>query len=305
MARQSLDIYILTKLPKDQLEAKISPLVYLLSRKDWMADKFPGLDVNPGDEDGYPTFITIEECKDGQDPDRKAVHSAINESHKEDPNRHILVVKDTSVTSTSQEDIFWTIYNFLNTVTSDPKRHKYHLLYLAKWLDRCDLYGQNDPILVHPETNLKIYKTMSPYGLQALLMTSQGAQYIKEDICMDAHPEVPISLALSQWINRGKIRAATSYPDIMTFDITRGENDNDVVKTASCRQAPAINKPTNKSGNKSFFWFIIILIGVIILAWALIRIGPMSPPSGISNPSSARGIGISSNYGSTGVAVRV
>jgi 1,2-phenylacetyl-CoA epoxidase PaaB subunit len=302
MTSHKVDIYILTKLPKDQLQAKISPLFYLLSRKEWMSQKFPGLEVNPGDEDGHPSFISIGETKKGEDADRKAVEAAIDESHRHNPDNHILVVKDTSVTASTAEDIFWTIHNFLNVVTTEPKRHKYHLLYLAKWLDRCDLYATQDPILSHPDHHLKVYKTMSPYGLQALFMTSQGARYIKEDICLDTHPEVPISISLTQWINKGKIRAATTYPDLMVFDITRAENDNDVVKTASCRQAPAINKPTQKSGNKSFFWFIIILIGVLILAWALIRIGPMAAPKGVIQTST---IGVSSSYGNSGLAVRV
>jgi hypothetical protein len=276
-----VDIYILTKLPEDQIGPRVSPLFYLLSRQPWMEEKFPGLIVNGHNENGVPTFISTQDQENKCDPDRKAMELIINESHSRDCNNHILVVKDTSITCSSAEHIFWTIYNFLREVTTDSKRHQYHLLYLAKWLDRCDLYTTQDPILVHPDNHLKIFKTTSPYGLQAILMTSQGARLIKEDLAFNKHPEVPVSIELTQWIGKGKLRAATTFPELMTFDITRAENDIDIVKTASCRQAPIINKPTTKSGNKALFWFIIILIGVIILAAALIKIGPMSPPKTI------------------------
>lgn len=159
------------------------------------------------------------------------------------------------------------IFNSKRKKKSKKKKYKktqWDIFYLADWLDRCDLYKSYTRL----NELIKIVKTISPNGIQALLFSPRG-----RDIVLGVRPMnngqlfTPINFPLTQQLNANielkNISAITTTPNFFNFNVLNAKVVPDLLKTCECRE-PEINKSV---GAIPFFWFIILSVIILTLAW--------------------------------------
>ena len=151
------------------------------------------------------------------------------------------------------------------------------LFYLCKWLDRCDLYKK-----CTEKKGINLVKTYSPLGIQALMFSPRGRDMtlgciplrpIKDDDChQDCEYFTPITLPLDEQlafvIEDGQMKAIAATPNIFEFDITLAKLNTDLLKMAECRlEIEEVEDDEVLPGALPLIWFIIIFVGIILLAW--------------------------------------
>lgn len=178
----------------------------------------------------------------------------------------VIICKDTAVSATPT-DIILSIVDA--ALTEDES---IDVLYLSKWMDRCDLYSEKREFGA-----VKIVKTFSPNGFHCLLFTPSGRKKLlnmhnpKDNALIDK----PLSLVLNSYIGSGLLNAATTYPSLVQFDISKRKNDDELLKTTECRQPPVIRdyKHEKSEGGSAYLWFIIVAVIIVILITLMIKYG--------------------------------
>jgi len=195
------------------------------------------------------------------------VMNALENSHKHFRKNYTIIIKDTSVTNSDTgtiEEIVSTAID-ININNKHCKKHDWHLCYLSKWLDRCDLYTEEAKI----DHVTKVVKTLSPFGVQSILFSPQG-----RDIVIGKKPMnngkffTPIVLPLGNQLNINigleNINATAIIPNLFDFNIMLATDNLDLLKLSECREPSEIREPP---GAIPFMWFIAISVIVILLAW--------------------------------------
>lgn len=216
------------------------------------------------------------------DPDYAMVVDALRRADK---NSYTIICKDTAISALKSETILRTIDQ---TICMNKSVRPFDLFYLAKWLDRCDLYS--DPVQVGGR-GLKVVNTVSPHGILTLMFTPQGRHKFLEVFNPETHPitDRPLGRVLNSRIGDHQDGSADAYlerfiaitatPNIVNFDINARHSDRELVKSAECREIPeSLPAASCSSGgttrtNMSLFWFIILVIVIILLAIILVRVG--------------------------------
>lgn len=222
------------------------------------------------------------------DPDYAMLMDALSKATK---GSYVIVVKDTAVSAASTQTIL-DVIDALIASNQQPST-SWDLAYLAKWLDRCDLYTN---VRETGDNGLKLVDTVSPNGVLALMLSPAGqAKFLAKYPMTDqgdvkANPIVkqPLGKVLNESISARpdvsdasrpaalqRFTAVTTTPSLINFDITQRTNDNELLKTNECRSVPQTRpaKAAKASSDMGFLWFILIVIVVVLLAWALIRLG--------------------------------
>lgn len=202
----------------------------------------------------------------------------LQDSRNRYPNQPVLIVKDTSVSNSDPETI-------ADIVSEVIRRQDWHICYLCKWADRCDLYTNKQ---VLPGRGTIIAKTQAPHGIQAVMFSPQGRDLIACDpsgkgIASGAlvTPQQSVDTCLHQAVVNGKLNAIVVVPNLIDFDVNAARNNRDYLKTAACQVPPDNHSQTNyvvagaapvaATNQWGWLWVVIAIIIVVLLGWAIVK----------------------------------
>lgn len=205
---------------------------------------------------------------------------------KASPDAYVIIAKDTCVSALTSSSIYDVLGESIASCKTDG--NQFDIFYLARWLDRCDQYSNIREV---SDRGLKIVDTVSPNGVLALMFTPEGRQKFLAAFNPETSPitDRPLGQVLNNRIsartapgvtdvtrpaNMQRFLAATAYPSLITFDITKRTSDAEFLKTVDCRGPPeVVPVKARQSSDMGLFWFIIVVVVVVLLGWALIALG--------------------------------
>lgn len=214
----------------------------------------------------------------------------LTEAADEHPDKYVIVIKDTSIATSTPQSLE-------RTIKKVREFGEWDVCYLTRWLDLCNLY--KDPIKIN-ESMKVIVKTLSPNGTQALLFSPEGRDVVigRKKMKNGEHftpIQIPLGSKLNQEIFNKNLFAFCTVPNEFEFDIFQATKTSDLAKLSDCR------RPESKDegpGAIPLLWFIIIVVIVILIAWALYTIGPsyhgLTPTKNIPGGSSGTGTPLTS-----------
>jgi hypothetical protein len=186
------------------------------------------------------------------------------------PELPVVVIKDSSISVASPDVI---ARNVLKPIQQNVD---FDIYYLCKWMDECQKYS-NVNIAEETISGPRLVWTQSPNGIQALLFTVNG-----REVVLGRRPmrngqtfkvDKPLSSALRDQIANGAIKALSIFPNLVEFDISLATSNADYLRTSQCR--PVVNNgPMVTNSPAGIVWFTLIVLLVLLIAWAMIRAGP-------------------------------
>lgn len=191
-------------------------------------------------------------------------------------NLPVLIILDTSVSNitpagTTNQDypdnpsdkIIGGMPNRITTALNQQA----DIYFLCVWNDVCDRYTDVDNTRsIDHGSSLKW--TLQPTSTQAVLYPPATRDLIRSELVTAA---VSLSALLNGQIQQGQLLALAFVPNIVNFDIGLATSSSDFTKLNQC--APVISSST-ASNSSAIIWFILIVLAVMLVAWALIQIGP-------------------------------
>ncbi len=248
-------VYLLTDRPCD---SKVKDLIrYLESSRIF--------DLRVTNIPPPPTLKTCSNLNTQQAIELHRFTTVLTQAACQYPDQYVIVIKDTSVAVPCIESLEATVLKALQLGEWD-------FCYLTRWLDRCELYRH--PVCV-PGTMTILVETQSPNGTQAILFSHKGRDVIIGQRKMDnglyfTPIEVPLGTKMNQSIENGFTTAICAVPNQFEFDVFQATTSADLAKLSDCRRPEA----PNRTSAIPFFWFIVVVLGIILIAWALYTIGP-------------------------------
>lgn len=150
------------------------------------------------------------------------------------------------------------------------KAHQADLFFLCKWNDACNKYvdvnGINSSAMGRGST---LKWSTQPTATQAIMYTPKSRDYIRDALMIT---NSPLSDLLNANISQGKLAATVFVPNLIDFDIDLATSKSDFAKLNECAPVPTTSETTNNTA--SLIWFGIIIIIVILIAWALVQFNP-------------------------------
>ena len=228
-----------------------------------------------GDSSFFDVDINVykpDPCDD-LDLDYQIVKEALEMSAEFKDESYTIICKDTSIATASSQQIL----NLIESVVKMNQDHcdkDFDILWLADWLDRCDLFTNIQKI---GGRGAYVADTVSPHGIQCLLFSPKG----REKFLM-MEPVKSGAITLSGTLNRRtvlrnnsesshectprnvKFKSRVIQPCPVSFDSSRAKSDVEYAKCSACADPPGPVKP-NKTGSDIGF-FIFIVIGIVIIA---------------------------------------
>lgn len=184
-------------------------------------------------------------------------------------NKNVVVIYDTSISYLSSEDM----KNMISTALNKTKADVY---FLCSWDDPCTKYTDASQDRRYPLKGM-LQQTFNGKVNQANMYTYYARQIITRKIPMTNGRmfDEDFLSGLSTAVANNNLRAITWVPNIVDFNIEVATSHMDLNKLNKCI---AVNTNTISSANTTatYVWFFIMIILVIILAWALIKVGPRS-----------------------------
>ena len=213
------------------------------------------------------------------------VIDALHNARKRFPQDFCIIIKDTSVTNSTTEEIVKIILTAIdiNKDIKQCKKHEWQLCYLCRWLDRCDLYTEEAKI----KGVTKVVKTLSPFGIQAIMFSPEGRDIVLGKRKMNNGKfftpiELPLGDQFNENIGLGNITATCVVPNLFEFNVMLSTNDLDFLKLSECRQPEVEEEPFVSPGAVPFLWFVVIVASIILLAWFFYQfVGKEDTPSGV------------------------
>jgi len=197
------------------------------------------------------------------------VVDALNDAYCNYPKNYCILIKDTSVTNSTSHEIGDIVLTAIGLNRTGCKKDNWDLCYLTKWLDRCDLYETLEKIDGVP----KIVKTFSPLGLQAVLYSPKGRDIVlgREKMRNGEYftpITPPLGEQLANEIYLENISAAAIVPNLFDYNVMVAQMDVDLLKLAECRLPDDKDNSVDVSvGPIPFYWFLVVVVGIILLAW--------------------------------------
>ena len=266
MSTFSVKIAIVPSKPNPLSEGElkqIENLTSLFKHNDMLP---PNLIPNMTSVDIGVVNIPADKIKAGDSYDRVALMGLIDEN--QDGKTFVIFVKSTTVSVLDSNGLIKMIYDLCDGYMKSTPEEKTHfdLMYLAKWADRCDLFK---PVANVFNPTATLVETSSPQGLQAVLISPEGLAKLKLKLSQPI--DYPVSVLLSHLVNKGKLKALTTTPNVMEFGSQYATNSSDYMKSKECSEPPSDNgKPTPKGSNLSLFVFIIIFLVVVAVFYFLV-----------------------------------
>jgi hypothetical protein len=161
----------------------------------------------------------------------------------------VIIVKDSSVSHLTMEHITQHISTALKSASSD-------LFFLCSWQDACHKYRDVQGTLLKWSTK--------PSATQAIMYTPRARDHIRKVLLTS---DTPFSNLLNNTVAQKKLSATVFVPNLIDFDINLATSNEDFNKLNACMAAT----DTNSSVDWSIaIWFIVMLILIILVAWAII-----------------------------------
>lgn len=205
---------------------------------------------------------------------------ALKDSKIKYPKSPTIIIKDSSVSNADAGTI-------ANIVTAAATNGSYDLVYLCKWLDKCQLY--TDKKLVPNQTTI-LATTQSPSGLQAIMYSLSGRDIMLKELPMKngskfiVSPYKTLSSQLTEEIFNGNLSAECVVPNLIDFDITKATNNSDYMKSQECQNVTSGIPETRSKGlqkqiggmgsGAGFGIFLAVVLIILLVAWAFLKVGP-------------------------------
>lgn len=168
-----------------------------------------------------------------------------------------------------------SIYDVLEFVIG---RINFDVFYLTRYADVCEYKTDT-----YSYENLEIMRTISPYGTECILISPNGAEKVKTMF------DTSHGRSLDYYLNaKGEnMLLYSSFPPLITVDVSKRTKDIQLVKTTVCREKINLEKPIEVikryNGNMNIFWFFLIIIFVLFIAIMLISFSDTSTTSNVPN----------------------
>jgi len=196
------------------------------------------------------------------------VYWVLADAYKNYPNSAIIITKNTSVSTANPASV-------ANITISAMNSGQFDLLYLSRWLDRCELLTDKTQV---NDTGAFTAKTMSPNGMQCILFSTNGRDILLGNTTMKngnkfvASNASSLSDQLNGQIYNGNITAFAVTPNLIEYDIQAADKSTDYIKTQECAQVLVAGSSNASTGLMAAVIFIIILLLVVIVAWLAVKV---------------------------------
>lgn len=221
-------------------------------------------------------FNTLPPCSRGYDIETKTTLAALRRIEESYPDLPSIVIADTVVPTASRQKVKKIVRQTL------AKVRDFDLLYMSRFDDACQLLAKTEPIEELKYTTPAIMKTLAPSGVFAVLYSVHGRQVVLGQTPMaNGHNFVvhnSLSNNLREQIFAGNIQAICTVPNLFEYDIVLNTYDNaDYLRVNECQVVAEPVQPVpekNRLGVGGVFGFLLIILVILIIGWALIRLGP-------------------------------
>lgn len=205
---------------------------------------------------------------------------------KSDPRNSTIICKKNAISHLNSERM-----NDLLEEIMDQENLEFDVLFLANWMDRCDLYSDIRNI---GDSGSKIARTTSPNGDLCLMFTPRGKKKMMDSFHPEKNPIIksqgkPLGYHLTQMISVGDIDSYAADPPFINFDMNKVTNNAEYIKGIQCREVPNIKNGGKEavidfeepeeivvSNDLSWFWFILAILLVILLAYVIYLVFAMN-----------------------------
>jgi hypothetical protein len=150
--------------------------------------------------------------------------------------------------------------------TALDKAKQADLFFLCKWNDACNKYTDVDNS-GNIDNGSMLKWSIQPTATQAIMYTPSSCNFIREALTTAT---IPLSDLLNSNIAKGNLLATVFVPNIIDFDIDLATSNDDYTKLNECATAQGTTGST--SNTAALIWLILIIIAVILVAWALIQL---------------------------------
>lgn len=193
----------------------------------------------------------------------------------------VIIIKDSSVSNITPSGTTDVDHpeNIADNIIGGMKRRisialdkarQADLFFLCKWNDLCNKYTDVAGVTgVDHGSTLKW--SIQPTATQAIMYTPVSRDYI---INLLISANVGMSDLLNSNIQQGNLLATVFVPNIIDFDIDVATSSSDYLKLNECDPASASSSATGTANASSLIWFIVIIFLIVLVAWALIQLGP-------------------------------
>lgn len=191
----------------------------------------------------------------------------LTDAFKNYPNSPVVITKNTTVSSANSASVANVVVNAMNSGQFD-------LLYLSRWLDRCESLTNKTPV---NDTGAFVATSVSPNGIQCILYSTYGRDILLGTRAMKngnkfvINNATPLSGQLNAQIFNGNITAFAVTPNLVEYDIQAATVATDMIKTQECGQV-IVQRSSGSTGLLTAIIFIIVLLLVILIAWLAVRV---------------------------------
>jgi len=209
-------------------------------------------------------------CQDTTMSELDCYKDILKKAKEVDPKSHCIIIKDNSVTTISG--------NGLEEIIKRVIRYKFDFCYLANWGDYCQLHVKLEKR--NPMSSVSIVKTQHPMGNQCIVFSPSG-----RDIMLGSNMangasmnlnNVMLCNTLTEEIYTGNVSAITTVPPVFEYDISLNAiRNSDYSKMNLCAPV-SLPEDTKTSSSSNLLRFVIVAILAILVAWAIVKLGPRS-----------------------------
>lgn len=213
------------------------------------------------------------------------IQGALKKSLEEYPGLPCIIVKDTSITNFNSSSIA--------QICSHSELASLDLFYLCKWEDLCNLYQPLSTNIGRSTQNY--YRTYSPRGNQCMYYSSKGIDNVLDSDVFNQnssnYADTWYEKVMNMMIADGDVVAATTLGNIFDFDVVKyGQSNNEFTTMSECIQNPG--NVTDGVSPSIYIYAIGIIILILIIAWALYKIGPKEVRREFKSPIDSQREGI-------------
>lgn len=210
----------------------------------------------PDTQEAFPGYNTVvfQGFKNNLDIFKHALQEFSPMDHPEG-----LIVARSEVTASTGD-----IYGLIKKIV--PDRSKPAMIYLAKYLDRCDqtrwlFKVESTSIYGGYSSKYDVFESFNPNGSDVLYFTPRAVEILLEDF------PIPESISSERYINNrvtnGKIKAYSTSPNIFNYNITKcmswSDNFSKMITCSLPPHAVDMEYPTLLTQNITVFWIFVVI----------------------------------------------
>jgi hypothetical protein len=200
-----------------------------------------------------------------------------HKSESDDP-LYVIYVKDSSISSASSDVVRDVVLTALD-------RPEWDLLYMSKWLDKCNLHTNR----VNVEgRNISLVKTVNPKGIQAIMFSPRAIEILlgKRPLPTQAMLTFNSSVSdvLNQAVSENWLTALATEPNLFHVDPALIRDPTELSKTHNCEVPGALtvhevkkkieghnHNMTNSVNGWAIIWLVIIAVLFLLIIWLAFR----------------------------------